>query len=196
MATWVTDTIYSLGYAGIVVLMVLENVFPPIPSEVIMPLAGFMVSQGKFSLIGIIAAGTAGSVLGALPFYYIGRWINEERLKALADRYGRWLTVSGNDIERSKAWFDKHGRTAIILGRLVPAVRSLISIPAGIARMNLAMFLTYTSVGTALWTALLAFLGYYLGSNFGRVGEYVDRISWLVIAAIVLIYIVRVIRHK
>src|SRR6266498_2305549 len=100
MATWVTDTIYSLGYAGIVVLMVLENVFPPIPSEVIMPLAGFMVSQGKFSLIGIIAAGTAGSVLGALPFYYIGRWINEERLKALADRYGRWLTVSGNDIER------------------------------------------------------------------------------------------------
>ena len=196
MATWVTDTIYSLGYAGIVVLMVLENVFPPIPSEVIMPLAGFMVSQGKFSLIGIIAAGTAGSVLGALPFYYIGRWINEERLKALADRYGRWLTVSGNDIERSKAWFDKHGRTAIILGRLVPAVRSLISIPAGIVRMNLAIFLTYTTVGTALWTALLAFLGYYLGSNFGRVGEYVDRISWLVIAAIVLIYIVRVIRHK
>ena len=196
MATWVTDTIYSLGYAGIVVLMVLENVFPPIPSEVIMPLAGFMVSQGKFSLIGIIAAGTAGSVLGALPFYYIGRWINEERLKALADRYGRWLTVSGNDIERSKAWFDKHGRTAIILGRLVPAVRSLISIPAGIARMNLAIFLTYTTVGTALWTALLAFLGYYLGSNFGRVGEYVDKISWLVIAAIVLIYIVRVIRHK
>ena len=196
MATWVTDTIYSLGYAGIVVLMVLENVFPPIPSEVIMPLAGFMVSQGKFSLIGIIAAGTAGSVLGALPFYYIGRWINEERLKALADRYGRWLTVSGNDIERSKAWFDKHGRTAIILGRLVPAVRSLISIPAGIVRMNLAIFLTYTTVGTALWTALLAFLGYYLGSNFGRVGEYVDKISWLVIAAIVLIYIVRVIRHK
>ena len=161
-----------------------------------MPLAGFMVSQGKFSLIGIIAAGTAGSVLGALPFYYIGRWINEERLKALADRYGRWLTVSGNDIERSKAWFDKHGRTAIILGRLVPAVRSLISIPAGIVRMNLAIFLTYTTVGTALWTALLAFLGYYLGSNFGRVGEYVDKISWLVIAAIVLIYIVRVIRHK
>ena len=196
MATWVTDTIYSLGYAGIVMLMVLENVFPPIPSEVIMPLAGFMVSQGKFSLIGIIAAGTAGSVLGALPFYYIGRWINEERLKALADRYGRWLTVSGNDIERSKAWFDKHGRTAIILGRLVPAVRSLISIPAGIVRMNLAIFLTYTTVGTALWTALLAFLGYYLGSNFGRVGEYVDKISWLVIAAIVLIYIVRVIRHK
>jgi membrane protein DedA with SNARE-associated domain len=196
MATWVTDTIYSFGYAGIVFLMLLENVFPPIPSEVIMPLAGFMVSQGKFSLIGIIAAGTAGSVLGALPFYYIGRWINEERLKALADRYGRWLTVSGNDIERSKAWFDKHGRTAIILGRLVPAVRSLISIPAGIARMNLAIFLTYTTVGTALWTALLAFLGYYLGSNFGRVGEYVDRISWLVIAAIVLIYIVRVIRHK
>jgi membrane protein DedA with SNARE-associated domain len=196
MATWVTDTIYSFGYAGIVFLMLLENVFPPIPSEVIMPLAGFMVSQGKFSLIGIIAAGTAGSVLGALPFYYIGRWINEERLKALADRYGRWLTVSGNDIERSKAWFDKHGRTAIILGRLVPAVRSLISIPAGIARMNLAIFLTYTTVGTALWTALLAFLGYYLGSNFGRVGQYVDRISWLVIAAIVLIYIVRVIRHK
>jgi len=196
MAEWVIDTIYSLGYLGIVLLMFVENVFPPIPSEVIMPLAGFMVTQGKLSFAGIVAAGTVGSVLGALPLYYVGRLINERSLKELADRHGRWLTISRKDIERAKEWFDKHGPATVLLCRLVPAIRSLISIPAGIARMNLALFLAYTTIGTALWTGLLAYLGYFLGSNFARVSEYLDLISWVVGAAIVLIYIVRVMKHE
>ncbi|MPZ76573.1 MAG: DedA family protein [Deltaproteobacteria bacterium] len=192
----VIDTIDSLGYLGIVLLMFVENVFPPIPSEVIMPLAGFMVMQGKLSFAGIVAAGTVGSVLGALPLYYVGRLINERSLKELADRHGRWLTISGKDIERAKEWFDKHGSATVLLCRLVPAIRSLISIPAGIARMNLVLFLAYTTIGTTLWTSLLAYLGYFLGSNFARVGEYFDLISWVVVAAIVLIYIARVMKHE
>ncbi|MEX0803400.1 MAG: DedA family protein [Candidatus Binatia bacterium] len=192
----VIDTINSLGYLGIVLLMFVENVFPPIPSEVIMPLAGFMVTQGKLSFAGIVAAGTVGSVPGALPLYYVGRLINERSLKELADRHGRWLTISGKDIERAKEWFDKHGSATVLLCRLVPAIRSLISIPAGIARMNLVLFLAYTTIGTTLWTSLLAYLGYFLGSNFARVGEYLDLISWVVVAAIVLIYIARVMKHE
>jgi len=109
MAGWVIDLIRSTGYFGIVLLMFVENVFPPIPSEVIMPLAGFMVSQGKLSLAGIVLAGTIGSVLGALPLYYLGRVVGEDRLKEWADRHGGWLTVSRKDIERAKAWFDRHG---------------------------------------------------------------------------------------
>jgi membrane protein DedA with SNARE-associated domain len=192
----VIDTIYSLGYVGIVLLMFLENVFPPIPSEVIMPLAGLMVTEGKLSFVGIVIAGTFGSVLGALPLYCIGRMIHEPRLKELVDRYGRWLTISRKHIEAAKRWFDKHGGAAVLLCRLIPTVRSLISIPAGIARMHPGLFLAYTTIGTALWTSLLAYLGYVLGNSFGGVGQYLDLISWLVVATIVLIYVMRVIRQK
>lgn len=194
MAKWTMDLISSTGYLGIVLLMFLENVFPPIPSEVIMPLAGYMVAQAKLSLMGIIIAGTVGSVLGALPLYYIGRRVGEERLKELTDKHGRWLTVSRNDIERAKRWFEKHGALAVFICRLVPGVRSLISIPAGIARMNLASFLAFTAIGAAMWTALLAYLGYVLGSNFRKVDEYLDPASWVVLGGIVLIYCARAIR--
>jgi CheY-like chemotaxis protein len=135
MATWVMHTISGTSYWGIVLLMVVENVFPPIPSEVIMPLAGFMATQGQLSLLGVILAGTLGSVLGAVPLYYLGRRIGDERLKAFADRHGRWLTVSRHDLDHAKQWFDRHGRMAVLFCRLVPGVRSLISIPAAFARL-------------------------------------------------------------
>lgn len=196
MADWAMGVIFSTGYFGIVLLMFIENVFPPIPSEVIMPLAGYMAAQDKLSLIGIISAGTVGSVLGSLPLYYGGRLLGEERLKEIADRYGRWLTISRKDIERAKSWFDKHGGLAVLICRLVPGIRSLISIPAGINRMNLASFLLYTLIGTLIWTALLAYLGYLLGSNFGEIGQYLDSASWVVLAGIVVIYFVRAIRQK
>src|SRR4028119_974242 len=109
MTKWIMSLIGSTGYFGIVFLMFIENVFPPIPSEFIMPLAGFMVTQNKFSLVGIIIAGTLGSVLGALPLYYLGKKLGEERLKKFADRYGKWLTLSREDIDKSKNWFEKHG---------------------------------------------------------------------------------------
>lgn len=196
MAKWVMEIIYSTGYAGIVLLMFAENIFPPIPSEVIMPLAGFMVADGKFTFIGIIIAGTVGSVLGSLPFYYAGRAFGEERLKQLADRHGRWLTVTADDIERAKKWFDKYGARALLAGRMVPGIRSLISIPAGLGRMHTAQFLIYTTIGMAVWTTFLASLGYLLRANFREVEKYLNPISYLIIGGLIIFYIYRVITHQ
>jgi membrane protein DedA with SNARE-associated domain len=196
MATWVMSIISSTGYFGILLLMVVENVFPPIPSEVIMPLAGYMAAQGKLSLFGIIVAGMAGSVIGALPLYYMGRKFGEDRLKEFADNHGRWLTLSRKDIERAKRWFDRHGRAAMFFCRLIPGVRSLISVPAGIARMKILPFLAYTATGTGMWAALLAYLGYFLGTEYTQVREYLDPVSWIVFGAVGVLYLVRVIGHK
>jgi membrane protein DedA with SNARE-associated domain len=196
MADWVISTIESTGYLGIVLLMFLENVFPPIPSEVIMPLAGFLVAEGKQNLIGVIIAGTVGSVLGALPLYYAGFFLGEERLKQFADKHGRWLTVSRDDLERAKKWFNRHGGLAVLLCRLLPGVRSLISIPAGLAKMNLASFLFYTAIGAGVWTALLAFAGYILGAKFEQVGEYLNPASYVVFGAILVIYVKRVLTPR
>lgn len=196
MAKWIMEVIYSTGYAGILMLMFAENVFPPIPSEVIMPLAGFMTADGKFTFLGVIIAGTIGSVLGSLPLYYAGRGFGEERLKAFADKHGRWLTVSCGDIERAKKWFDRYGGWALLLCRLIPGVRSLISIPAGLGRMNTAMFLLYTTIGMAVWTTLLASLGYFLRANFGKVEEYLNPISYLVLGGLIVFYVYRVITHQ
>jgi membrane protein DedA with SNARE-associated domain len=195
MAQWVIDTIQSTGYFGIVLLMFLENIFPPIPSELIMPLAGYMVAEGKQNLAGVILAGTVGSVMGALPLYYAGYFLGEERLKAFADKHGRWLTVSREDLERAKKWFDRHGKMAVLLCRLVPALRSLISIPAGIARMNLALFLFYTAMGASLWTALLTGAGYLLGAKFETVGEYLNPMSYVIVGVILFSYIIRVVKQ-
>ena len=196
MATWVLNTIEATAYWGIAFLVFIENVCPPIPSEVIMPLAGFMATQGRLALLGVVIAGTLGSVLGALPLYYLGRQIGEERLKSFADRHGRWLTVSREDLENARQWFDRHGSLAVLLGRLVPGVRSLISIPAGIEGMPLVPFLLSTTIGAGLWTTLLACAGYWLGTNFQHVEAYLDPVSYVVLAVIAGLYIWRVIRQK
>lgn len=196
MATWVINTISATAYWGIVFLMVVENVFPPIPSEVIMPLAGFMATQGRLTLLGVILAGTLGSVLGAVPLYYLGRRIGDERLKDFADRHGRWLTVSRADLDKAQQWFDRHGGMAVLLCRLVPGIRSLISIPAGMEGMPLAPFLLFTTIGAGLWTALLASAGYWLGANFRQVETYLDPASYVVLAVIVVLYVWRVVTHK
>jgi membrane protein DedA with SNARE-associated domain len=184
MIAWIERTMESFGYAGIVVLMFLENVFPPIPSELIMPLAGFTAARGDLSFAGVIVAGTLGSVLGALPFYYLGRFVGEARLRRLADRYGRWLTVSGKDIERATGWFIRHGSITVFVGRLVPGVRSLISIPAGLVGMNLIPFLLYTTFGAALWVTALTSAGWLLGANYERVESYVGPVSYLVLGGL------------
>jgi membrane protein DedA with SNARE-associated domain len=196
MAKWVISTIQSTGYFGIILLMFLENVFPPIPSEVIMPLAGYMAAEGKQNLLGVIIAGTAGAVIGALPLYYAGYFLGEERLKAFADKHGRWLTISREDLDRAKKWFDQHGRWAVLICRLVPALRSLISIPAGIAKMSLTLFLCYTTIGAALWTALLTYAGYLLGAKFEDVDKYLNPASYIVLAAILIMYVKRVLTFR
>jgi membrane protein DedA with SNARE-associated domain len=196
MANWIIRTIESTGYFGIVFLMFLENVFPPIPSEFIMPLAGFMASKEQRTLSGVVIAGTIGSVLGALALYYAGYFIGEQRLKRLIDKYGRWLTISLEDLERAKGWFAKHGRLAVLVCRLVPGIRSLISIPAGIARMPLVSFLFYTAIGSGFWTALLAYGGYVLGDKFQQVEKYLNPVSYVVLLAIALIYVKRLLSTR
>ena len=195
MLDWITNLMNSAGYGAVVFLMFIENVFPPIPSELIMPMAGFTVTQGQMIFIGVVIAGTLGSVLGALPLYYAGKWVGQERLQAWADRHYRWLTVSSKDLARSRHWFDRHGGKAVFLCRLVPGIRSLISIPAGINNMNMGSFLLYTSLGSGVWSTLLAYAGLKLGENYTRVDEYVGPISYVVLGGLLLVYIVRVIRH-
>jgi len=175
--------------------MFLENVFPPIPSELIMPLAGFTATQGKLSLLGVIIAGTVGSVLGGLPLYYVGRSLGEEKLKAWADKNGKWLTISGEDIGKTKDWFDRHGAPAVFFGRLVPGIRSLIAVPAGFDRMNIGQFLLYSALGSGIWSAGLAYLGYLLGGNYKKVEQYLGPISYVVLGAVVLLYISRVVKQ-
>lgn len=196
MGQWITNTIASMGYVGVFLLTLLETVFPPIPSELIMPLAGYLVSQGKMTLIGVIIAGTAGSVIGALLLYWVGRKVGEERVKTFVDKHGRWLTLSRRDIEQASAWFSRHGAWAVFACRLIPGLRSLISIPAGINRMSLPLFLAATTLGSALWTALLVYLGYLLGANFEQVGHYIGPVSKVVLAVIVVWYLWRVFTHK
>lgn len=192
MTKWITDLVYSTGYFGIVLLMFIENVFPPIPSELIMPLAGFMVTKNQFTLVGIILAGTFGSVLGALPIYYFGAKLGKDKLKDFAGKHGRWFAFSADDIERSQKWFDRHGGSAVFFCRLVPGLRSLISFPAGVGRMPLIPFLVYSALGMGVWTTFLALTGYVLTSNFTQVEKYLDVFTYLVLGVLFVVYIYRI----
>jgi len=186
MVEWITNTVNSLGYWGIGLLMFLENLFPPIPSELIMPLAGFTVAQGKMEFLYVILAGVIGTVAGALPWYYVGKLLGKENLQRLADRYGKWLAISRQDIAKAVHWFDQYDGQAVFLCRLVPGVRTLISIPAGISRMPLVPFLLYSTLGTLLWVGLLTYAGYLLGSNYHLIERFIDPISKLVLLALII----------
>jgi membrane protein DedA with SNARE-associated domain len=190
---WITGLVQQMGYLGVALLMFLENVFPPIPSELIMPLAGFNAAQGQMSIWLVILAGTIGSLAGAYLWYVLGRRLGMQRLCRLADRHGRWLTMSRRDVDQARDWFDRRGGVAVLIGRLVPAIRTLISVPAGIARMPVWAFLAYSAVGTLLWTAFLAGAGYLLQSQYDRVEAWLNPISNIIVAAVVLYYLYRVI---
>ena len=185
-----------MSYLGIALLMFLENLFPPIPSELIMPLAGFTASKGDMQLIPAIAAGTIGTVLGALPWYYAGKLLSEERLRNLADKYGKWITVSGADIDKSNRWFNRHGNKAVFLCRLVPGVRTLISLPAGINNMPLIPFLAYSTGGTILWVSFLTLAGYKLAENYERVDEYLAPVSKIVVVIVVIGFILWIVKKN
>ena len=197
MRDWITGIVESSSYAGIIFLMFLENVFPPIPSELIMPLAGFVAADGKIAFAGVAAAGTTGSVAGALALFLLGRWLGEARLSAWLNRHGKWVGLRGADLGKGRAWFERHGPKAVLLGRLAPGVRSLISIPAGIAKMNLGVFLLYTTIGSAIWSTALAAAGYWLGDNYEKVGSWLGPAGTVVLAACAIaaaVWLVR--RHR
>ena len=194
MDVWITEFIESAGYLGVALLMIAENVFPPIPSELVMPFAGFSAARGALSLPGAIVAGTMGSLLGALPWYAAGRWVGEGRLERFAARHGRWLTLTPADVAGAQRWFGRHCGKGVLFGRLVPAVRTLISVPAGVARMSLARFLALSAAGSLLWTGALAGLGYALGGQYGRIAGVLGPVTNTLVGILVVAYLYRVVR--
>jgi membrane protein DedA with SNARE-associated domain len=185
-----------MGALGIALLMFLENVFPPIPSELIMPLAGYAASKGDANIVVIIVAGIIGSLAGATVWFALGLWVGEERLKALADRFGRLMTVTRDDIDKADDWFDEHGTKAVLIGRLIPTVRTLISVPAGLSEMSWTRFLIYSGIGTAIWTTALAMAGYWMGGQYEVIEHWLNPVSTGIVVLIVLLYLYRVITWK
>ena len=177
MTDWIVRTVELLSYWGIALLMFLENVLPPIPSEVVMPLAGFTAGQGDLTLWGAILAGSAGSLAGATLWYAVARAVGTDRLKGWADRHGRWLRLRRRDIDRADRWFDRWGHWAVLLGHIVPGVRTLISLPAGFSEMPFGRFLLYSLIGTVAWCTLLASLGWALGGHWTVIERYVGWIG-------------------
>ncbi|MEB3120480.1 MAG: DedA family protein [Snowella sp.] len=196
LAEWIPNVMNQLGYWGIGLLMFLENLFPPIPSELIMPLAGFTVAKGQMDFIPVIIAGVVGTIVGAFPWYYIGKFISEERLEHLADKYGKWISVTSKDIKKANNWFNEHGGKAVFFCRLVPGVRTLISLPAGINNMPLIPFTLYSTLGTTIWVTFLTFLGYKLGDNYELVDEYLGPVSKIILAIIVIFFILWIVRKQ
>lgn len=187
ISAWILAMMDTLGLFGVTAFMFLENVFPPIPSEIIMPAAGFAASKGSMGLIAVIIAGTLGSVLGALPLYYLGTIFDEKRLLNLTHKYGKYVLVKPSDVTNAQNWFNKYGYWVIFFGRMIPAIRSLISIPAGMSRMPMLPFLALTLAGSAIWTTMLAYAGYVLGANYDKVAAFISPISKFVVVSVLIV---------
>lgn len=185
LTEWVTDVIHALGYLGVAFLVALESVFPPIPSEIVLPFAGFVASDGDASLVGMIAAATLGSLIGAWTLYGISAWIGPLRLHAFVARYGGWFRLTIDDVARAERWFDRRADVAVLIGRCVPLIRSLVSIPAGFRRMPLGRFTVLTLIGSLVWNTALIGAGYVLRDNWESVVPWIDVLQYLVIAAVV-----------
>ena len=189
LAQWVQDVIESLGYLGVALLVIAENLFPPIPSEIVLPFAGFVARRGDGSVVVMVIASTIGSVVGALVLYAIAAAIGPERIHAFVVRFGRWFGVKESDMVRAEQWFDRRSNAAVLVGRCVPLIRSLVSIPAGFRRMRFVPFVVLTAVGSAVWNVALIGAGAALGDQWDVVGDYVGILQWLVIVVIVAVVI-------
>ena len=196
MADWVVGMIEQFGYAGIVVLMLAENLFPPLPSELIMPFAGYLAARGDLDPALVIAAGAFGSLLGAYPWYYAGRKVGVDRLKKLAERHGRWVAITPAEIDRAQVLFEKHGALVLVLGRLVPTLRTVVALPAGMARLPAIPFALWTLLGSVLWTGVLTAAGYVLESHYERLSDWLNPVSTAIFILIAILYVIRVVRHK
>jgi membrane protein DedA with SNARE-associated domain len=191
MADWVIRLIEQSGYAGIALLMFLETVFPPVPSEVIMPIAGVAAASGSMTLSGVIASGTAGAMAGNFFWYLVARWVGLKRFRPFIEKHGRWLTLDWYDVEKVQRLFGRFGPVLVGIGRMMPTIRSVISIPAGLVHMRLRQFLFWSTVGTAGWSAILAIAGYVLKQQFGDIEQVLGPLSSGVIALIVVFYVWR-----
>jgi LPXTG-motif cell wall-anchored protein len=190
------DLVRSLDYWGVGLLMAIENVVLPMPSEVIMTLGGFQSSRGRMTLWGVILAGTIGSVAGALPMYWAARALGEERVTRWVENHGKWMLLRRRELMRAHDRFQRHGGIAVFFSQLLPGIRGLISLPAGFAEMNVGLFILANFVGTIIWCGVLAYLGYVLGANYTRVHRYVGPATWAILGALVLSGAVWVVRRR
>jgi len=196
MADWVIRLIEQSGYLGIAFLMFLETIFPPIPSEVIMPVAGVAAGQGKLHYGLVVASGTAGAMLGNIFWYLAARALGINRLEPIVRRWGRWLTVTWAELERAERWFRVNGTFFVFLGRLLPTVRSLVSVPAGLLKMRFRTFVLASTVGTAGWTALLAGAGYKLGENYREIDSVIGPAANAILVVLAVGYLYRLWTHR
>jgi len=188
MDDWIIRLVGDTGYWGVALLMFLETVFPPIPSEVIMTVAGVSASRGNMTFTGVVASGTAGAMLGNYLWFLVAIKFGKERLQRFLEKHGRWLTLHWTDVERGQTLFSRHGSIIVLIARMLPTFRSLISVPAGIFKMSHRRFLVFSAIGTAGWSAALAGAGYALGSQFSEVEKILGPLSTAIIALIVVSY--------
>ena len=189
MIEWVTGLVSAGGWPGVLALMFLENLFPPIPSEVIMPLAGFVVARGEMSFVSAILAGIAGTLLGNAFWYELSRAVGAARVKPLFARYGRWFAVDDKDFEKAERTLHRHGPVALFFGRLLPGIRTVISIPAGLIRIPRHVFYLWTALGSAVWITLLTTAGYFMEDHYDRIEGWLEPLSYVVIAGIIGAYV-------
>ena len=183
------ETNSTMAYLTICFAMFLENIFPPIPSEIIMPLGGFFVYQQKLNFYILVLWGVLGTIAGSIPWYYLGKLVNEKRLSNFLDKRGKFIGITSNDLIKSKRWFDKYGVSLVFWGRLVPGIRTLISVPAGMELMPLKKFLIWTSLGSLIWVALLTYAGFVFGENYQIIETYLDQIKYVLKPILILILV-------
>ena len=196
MAHWIIETIASFGYLGIFLLMLVEAVFPPIPSELIIPFAGFSAARGDLHIAGVIAAASLGSVAGMIPWYLAGRLFGLARVRSLADRYGRWFTLNADEIDFATGWFHRFGPAIVLFGRLLPIIRTLISVPAGLAKMPVPLFFAASLAGILIWNTLLAGAGYLLAEHYHLVEAWLDPLTLVLLLAVAALYLFRLVTWR
>jgi membrane protein DedA with SNARE-associated domain len=189
MEKWIIHFMEQYGYFGIAWLIFLENIFPPIPSEIILTFGGFMTTKTDLTFFGVVITATVGSVIGAIALYGIGMWIGENKLYKLVQKYGKFLRVTTKDLTKTFKWFERYGYWTIFLCRFIPLIRSLISIPAGITRMNIWIFIIFTTIGTLLWNIILIYLGQTVGGNWHVIVNYMDIYSKIIYVLLLLLVI-------
>ncbi|MBO0961396.1 DedA family protein [Neobacillus sp. MM2021_6] len=199
MEAWITETMDTYGYLGIFLLIAVENIFPPIPSEVILTFGGFMTTTTHMSIFGVIAVSTVGSVAGAVVLYRIGLLLDTNRLERIVDKWGHILRLTKKDIHKAIAWFQRFGVWAVFFGRLIPLIRSLISIPAGMARMNMGTFLLFTTMGTFIWNTILVNVGAAVGASWDDITRYMDvysNVVYLIFGVLLVIFLILYSKNK
>lgn len=195
----IEQLITGLGYPGIGFIMFSENIFPPIPSELVMPFAGFLVAKQEMAFVPVVASGTIGALVGAVVLYYIGLWLDEPVIRTFVRRFGRFLMLSEDDLDRALDFFGRYGQAVVFFGRLIPIIRSLISIPAGMNRMPLGTFLLFTTLGATIWNIVLTVAGVFLGENWEQILDVIKQyqnLTLIVIVLAVLAFIVVRLRNR